>query len=191
VEVIKSEERGGILHHTVKDLRNGNVIHNVTRFSARHLWRYAITELEDHPVDPKDVTWKGNIGLWKTYKRGGVKRYNLVQRDSHGNLHVYYGVTEDGIHGPWRQFLSGAGEVLPSTPEEGIEAEGAESITAIAPTEEAWATEQETETMPAGSEAPPPTSRSRDEVLEKQGDVEPPAKPGGLLHSLVSRIMGD
>jgi len=25
-----------------------------------------------------------------------------VQRDAEGQLHVYYGVTEEGIHGPWR-----------------------------------------------------------------------------------------
>jgi len=30
-----------------------------------------------------------------------------VQRDAEGQLHVYYGVTEEGIHGPWREFLEG------------------------------------------------------------------------------------
>jgi len=34
-------------------------------------------------------------------------RYDFVQRDSEGQLHVYYGVTEEGIHGPWREFLEG------------------------------------------------------------------------------------
>ena len=29
----------------------------------------------------------------------------LVQRMPDGQLHVYYGVTEDGIDGPWRTFL--------------------------------------------------------------------------------------
>jgi hypothetical protein len=28
-----------------------------------------------------------------------------VQRDRDGKLHVYYGVTEDGVHGPWRGFV--------------------------------------------------------------------------------------
>ncbi len=105
VEVIDSEERDGVRHHTMQDLRNNNIVRNVTRFSARHLWRYAITEREDHPIQEDQVSWQGDLGLWKTYKRAGVKRYNLVQRDSLGGLHVYYGVTEDGMHGPWSQFI--------------------------------------------------------------------------------------
>lgn len=107
VEVVDAEEREGIWYYTVRDLRNGNVVHNVTRFSARHLWKYALTEREEHPVKESDVTWQGDLGLWKTYKRAGVKRYNLVQRDSSGGLHVYYGVTEDGVFGPWRTFVEG------------------------------------------------------------------------------------
>jgi len=105
VEVIDSAHQDNVWYHTVQDLRNKNVVRNVTRFSARHLWRYAITEREDNPVQEDQVTWIGDLGLWKTYKRAGVKRYNLVQRDSQGGLHVYYGVTEDGMHGPWAQFI--------------------------------------------------------------------------------------
>lgn len=105
VEVIDSLLQDNVWHHTVQDLRNGNIVRNVTRFSARHLWRYAITEREDNPVQDSQVTWQGNLGLWKTYRRAGVKRYNLVQRDSQGRLHIYYGVAEDGMHGPWAQFI--------------------------------------------------------------------------------------
>ena len=94
-----------VWHHTVQDLRNANIVHNVTQFSARHLWRYAITEREEHPLQDDQVTWRGDLGLWKTYRRAGVKRYNLVQRDSQGGLHIYYGVTEDGMHGPWAEFV--------------------------------------------------------------------------------------
>ncbi len=107
VEVLEAEERENVTYYTVQDLRNGNVVRNVTRFSARHLWHYAITEREARPIREEDVTWQGNIGLWKTYHRAGVKRYNLVQRDREGKLHVYYGVTEEGIHGEWRVFLEG------------------------------------------------------------------------------------
>jgi hypothetical protein len=32
-------------------------------------------------------------------------RYDLVQKMPSGELHVYYGVTEDGIDGSWRVFL--------------------------------------------------------------------------------------
>ncbi len=105
VEILAVENRDGVLTYTVRDLRNGNVVHNVTRFSARHLWKYAITEREDNPLDESLVTWHGPLGVWKTYKRAGARRYNLLQRDSEGELHVYYGVTEDGIHGDWRVFL--------------------------------------------------------------------------------------
>jgi len=106
VEILSREERDGVLTYTVRDLRNNNVIHNVTRFSARRLWKYAIAEWEDHPFTEEAVTWQGNLGLWKKYKRAGVRRYNLVQRDAAGVIHVYYGVTEDGIHGAWRVFLT-------------------------------------------------------------------------------------
>jgi hypothetical protein len=107
VEILAVEDREGVLTYTVRDLRNNNIVRNVTRFSARHLWKYAITEREDNPLAEEQICWLGHLGLWKTYKRAGAKRYNLVQRDSSGNLHVYYGVTEDGIHGEWRGFLEG------------------------------------------------------------------------------------
>ena len=104
VEVVESSERNGISYHTVRDLRNGSVVQNVTRFSARRLWRYAISEREAGGLDLNSVDWRGDIGLWKVHKRGGQTRYNLVQRDPDGKLHVYYGVTEDGLHGAWRVF---------------------------------------------------------------------------------------
>jgi hypothetical protein len=89
----------------MRDLRNGNIVKNVTRSSARRLWHYAITEREKNPVDLNQMQWVGDFGLWKRYKRAGVIRYDLVQRDN-GNMRVYYGVTEDGMHGPWQQFIS-------------------------------------------------------------------------------------
>jgi len=107
VEIMDTVERKGTLYHTVKDLRNGNVVQNVTRSSARKLWRYAITQREESPVDSEKITWYGDIGFWKTYKRGGKVRYNLTQRDPEGKIHIYYGVTEEGFHGEWRRFLEG------------------------------------------------------------------------------------
>ncbi len=105
VEVVESEERKGTIHHTLRDLRNRNVVTNVTRQSARRLWRSAITQHEESPVAEKDITWHDDIGLWKTYRSGRRNRYNLVQRDRNGKVHYYYGVSEDGFHGEWRQFL--------------------------------------------------------------------------------------
>jgi PHP family Zn ribbon phosphoesterase len=103
VEVIGSEQRKGVMYHVMRDLRNGNVVQNVTRKSARRLWHYAISEKESNPVQPEQVEWHGEIGMWKRYARGGTTRYDLVQRDN-GNLRVYYGVTYDGMHGPWQAF---------------------------------------------------------------------------------------
>jgi hypothetical protein len=108
VQIIETVERKGAQYHTMKDLRNGNVVHNVTRSSARRLWRYAITEHEMKPVQEDRVQWHpedNRIGLWKSSKRAGKVRYDLVQRMPDGQLHVYFGVTEDGIDGVWRVFL--------------------------------------------------------------------------------------
>jgi len=105
VQITETVERKGILYHTMKDLRNGEVVRNVSRSSARRLWSYAITEHETHPVKEDQVQWQGNLGLWKSSKRAGKVRYDLVQHTPDGQLQVYYGVTEDGISGAWRVFL--------------------------------------------------------------------------------------
>lgn len=105
VEIVLSETRKGTVYYSLQDLRNGDVVHNVTRKSARKLWQYALTEHETNAVDSNKVDWHGEIGLWKKYKRGGQMRYDLVQRGVDQSLHVYYGVTEDGIHGPWQKLL--------------------------------------------------------------------------------------
>jgi len=104
VQIVATEERKGTSYHAMQDLRNGNVVRNVTRSSARKLWRYAITEHESNPVREDKVRWHGNLGVWKSSKRAGKLRFDLVQRMPDGQLHVYYGVTEDGIDGAWRVF---------------------------------------------------------------------------------------
>jgi hypothetical protein len=45
---------------------------------------------------------------------GGITRYDLVQRTADG-LRVYYGVTEDGIHGEWRRVVGGEPALASST----------------------------------------------------------------------------
>ena len=108
VQIVETTERKGILYHTMKDLRNGNIVRNVTRSSARKLWRYAITEHEANPVQEDQVKWHdedSRLGVWKSSQRAGKVRYDLVQRMPDDQLHVYYGVTEDGIGGVWRVFL--------------------------------------------------------------------------------------
>ncbi len=104
VEITESQERKGTLYHTMRDLRNGNVVKNVTRKSARRLWHYAITQAEEHPVDARQVDWHGDIAMLKRRGRSGQYRYDLVQREN-GKVRVYYGVTEDGIHGEWARVV--------------------------------------------------------------------------------------
>jgi hypothetical protein len=104
VEIIDSEERNGQQYHSICDLRNGNVVKNVTRKGARKLWSYAIEQCEDHPLDPDKVTWQGDIGLIKVEKRARKMRYDLALREN-GNIRVFYGVTEDGMDGRWATFL--------------------------------------------------------------------------------------
>jgi PHP family Zn ribbon phosphoesterase len=104
VEIVETVKRKGTLYHTMRDMRNGSEIKNVTRQSARRLWHYAIIQAEEHPVDPSKIEWHGDIGLFKQRDYAGRTRYDLVQRED-GNLRVYYGVTEDGIHGVWTQLV--------------------------------------------------------------------------------------
>jgi hypothetical protein len=106
VEIVLTEVRKGKAYYSLRDLRNGNIVHNVTKESARRLWQYAITEHETNPIEVSKVEWQGDIGLWKKYKRGGNNQFDLAQRDPDHTLHVYYGVTEDGLHGPWHRLLS-------------------------------------------------------------------------------------
>ncbi len=104
VEVVKSDERTGTMYHTLRDLRNSNVVQNVTRKSARRLWHYAIVQAEEHPVDVGKVNLHGDIGLLKRRTHANQARYDLVQREG-DRLRVYYGVTEDGIHGEWARLV--------------------------------------------------------------------------------------
>lgn len=106
VEIVATEERNGRKYHTMRDLRNGNVVKNVTRASARKLWHYAIAEHETGKLDPAKLHWQGEVALVKKTHKGGVTRYDLAQRRD-GNVHVYYGVTEDGVHGPWKRVVGG------------------------------------------------------------------------------------
>jgi hypothetical protein len=52
----------------------------------------------------KTTTWVGDLGILKQYNQGKRKRFDLVQKTKDGTK-VYFGVTEDGIHGDWRQLV--------------------------------------------------------------------------------------
>jgi hypothetical protein len=55
VEVVTYEERDGVRYYTVRDLRNGNMVKNVTLALARRLWHYAVVEHDKMP-SPEAVT---------------------------------------------------------------------------------------------------------------------------------------
>ncbi len=105
VEIDETVEREGVQYHTMRDLRDGGRVHNVTRSSARRLWRYAIALKEKGTFSEDKVTWDGDLGLWHKYLRSGRPHYDLVQRTKDGDVRVYYGVSDEGIHGPWRQVV--------------------------------------------------------------------------------------
>jgi len=105
VEIVAAEERQGTLYFTIRDLRNCNAVHNVTSASARKLWSYAISQYLKHQPDPAKINWSGDYGLWQVARRAKKLRYDLVKRQPDGSLRVFYGVTVDGMDGPWAQFL--------------------------------------------------------------------------------------
>ncbi|HKZ82051.1 MAG TPA: RNA-binding domain-containing protein [Anaerolineae bacterium] len=105
VEIVASDERDGRWYHTMRDLRNGNVVQNVTQKSARKLWHYAISQREKSTLDVGRLTWVGDLALVNRSAHAGKQRYDLAQRQPDGSIRIYYGVTEDGIHGPWRRLV--------------------------------------------------------------------------------------
>lgn len=111
VEVVKFEERNGVRYYTMRDLRNGNVVSNVTKSSARRLWHYAISEYTKLPsnLSKSPIAWQGDIGILNERRKGKSKRYDLAQKAPEGTR-VYFGVTEDGIHGEWKRLVGGESE---------------------------------------------------------------------------------
>jgi hypothetical protein len=106
VEIVSVEERGGVPYYTVRDLRNGNVVKNVTQKSARKLWHQAIKRYSQLPSDLSkiDIQWQADLGILQRHKRGKSVYYDLVQRVAAG-YRTYFGVTNDGIHGAWKQVV--------------------------------------------------------------------------------------
>ncbi|MCB9155025.1 MAG: putative DNA binding domain-containing protein [Caldilineae bacterium] len=108
VQVVEVKERGGTRYYTIRDLRNGSTVQNVTLKSARRLWRYAISQHEQNPPDAQKIEWQDDVALLRSEKRAGKRRYDFVQRFPDSSMAVYYGVTEEGCDEPWRSFLVGA-----------------------------------------------------------------------------------
>ena len=100
VEIVESQERDGTIYHTLRDLRSGNLINNVTRSSARRLWHYAITQAETAPPNMSAQQWRGNVAVLNRRPKGNSALYDLIVRDDEG-IHVYYGVTDSGLSEEW------------------------------------------------------------------------------------------
>lgn len=100
VEIVESNKRKGTIYHTVRDLRNGNLIKNVTRSSARKLWHYAITQVESGPVNPDVVKWHDDLAVLNERRKGEHVWYDLALRDG-DDIYVYYGVTDRGLNDEW------------------------------------------------------------------------------------------
>ena len=100
VEIVESQERDGTIYHTLRDLRSGNLINNVTRSSARRLWHYAITQAETAPPVLSAQQWRGNVAVLNRRPKGNSALYDLIVRDDEG-IHVYYGVTDSGLSEEW------------------------------------------------------------------------------------------
>ncbi|HLF91325.1 MAG TPA: RNA-binding domain-containing protein [Anaerolineales bacterium] len=107
VEVVAVEERNGTRYYTLRDMRNGSVVKNVTTKSARRLWHYAITTYNRLPDDlaKADINWQGEIGLLRHQKQGKIDRYDLVERQPDGKIRVFFGVTDDGINEQWKSLV--------------------------------------------------------------------------------------
>ncbi len=109
VEVVSFDERKGTRYYSLRDLRNGNVVKNVTKTSARRLWHYALMAYEKLPRDlsTADLTWQGDYALIRHQKQGQINRYDLLQRTGKDEYRYFFGVTEDGIHGKWSLLVNG------------------------------------------------------------------------------------
>jgi len=106
VEVVPPVVRDGKNFYSLRDLRNGNLVKNVTPTSARRLWHYAISRYGEicDSLDKEDITWQGNYGLLHRYNQGKTPHFDLIQKTGNG-YRFFFGVTPDGIHGPWKIFF--------------------------------------------------------------------------------------
>jgi hypothetical protein len=136
VTVTAMEERNGVEYFTVRDLRNNSVIRNVTRKSARDLWQYAITQYAEHPQGPADIDWRGDRAVLGRELRAGKVRNDVAMRDANGNVQVFYGVTDDGLDGTWKQMITEYAAAHPVEMPEEAPAESAPAPAAEAPAEQ-------------------------------------------------------
>lgn len=106
VEIVEVREQDGEAHYAMRDLRNDQITRNVTTATARSLWAQAIREFEKGPPTEDRITWHGDLGFWKTIRiSSGERRYHLAARDADGQIHLFFGVSEDGLDDRWKAVL--------------------------------------------------------------------------------------
>jgi len=93
----------------MRDLSSGRVLENVTRKTARRLWRQALLAREERLVKPETIQWHGDLGVAGSMTRDDVRRYNLAWRGDDGTIHYFYAVGPEGITEPWRDLIGTAG----------------------------------------------------------------------------------
>ncbi len=99
-EIVESQKRDGTIYHTLRDLRNGNVIKGVTRSSARRLWHYAIMQVESGNIQPESFKWRGDMAIVNERRKGDTVMYDLAMRDG-DDVRLFFGVTESGLNDKW------------------------------------------------------------------------------------------
>jgi PHP family Zn ribbon phosphoesterase len=99
IENLSVADQDGEHRYTMRDLHSGRVVENMSRKSARRLWRQAIVEQENGLPAPEAIRWHGNLGVWGGTTRDGVRTYNVAYRDNqtNGTIRYFFAVNEDGI----------------------------------------------------------------------------------------------
>ena len=105
VEIASVDTRDGIRFFTLRDLRNGSLVRNVTFKSARDLWHYALKQHATGAYAPEKIAWTGDRAILASSERAGKMRYDLALREADGLAHVFYGVIEDGMDEAWRALV--------------------------------------------------------------------------------------
>jgi hypothetical protein len=105
VEVLPLDVRNGVKYYAMRDLRNGNIVKNVTRSSARRLWHYAIDKYEELTSKPElsRIDWNGNYGLLLRSDLKKGSNFDLVIKSGQ-DYRYFFGVTPNGIHGEWKNL---------------------------------------------------------------------------------------
>ena len=108
VEIVESQQRKNGIYHSVRDLRNGNLIKNVTKSSARKLWHYAITQAESHKPDPARMQWINDKAVLNMRRKDDYIWYDLALQDG-DEVRVFYGVTDSGLNDEWLAVIEQSG----------------------------------------------------------------------------------